>query len=173
MKDLQIPYADHFSVDETRCASVEERWQTTDFQSPRQPVDSEFLDAVCNGVIIVGADLKILSQNYVSKVNMGDLRGQTCFKVLENRDSPCENCPKTAGTLGDFETSMRCAGNACSMYEARIYSLDDGTIAEIYPDMIDREILLKNMHTYSEELQLLKEVVENIHNAIRDDEPVN
>ena len=173
MKDLQVPYADHFSSDETRCACGEDHCQVTDFQSPRQPIDTEFLDAVCNGVIIVGEDLKILSQNYVSKVNMGDLRGQSCFKVLENRDSPCENCPKTAVTYGDFETSMRCAGNTCSMYEARIYSLEDGTIAEVYPDMIDREILMKNMHTYSEELQLLKEVVENIHNAIRDDETVN
>lgn len=172
MKDLQVPY-DHINLDEIKCACGEDQWQATDIQSPRQPIDSEFLDAVCNGVIIVGEDLKILSQNYISKINMGDLRGQTCYKVLENRDSPCENCPRTAGTPGDFESSMRCAGKTCSLYEARIYSLEDGTVAEVYPDMIDREVLLQNFHTYSEELQLLQEVVENIHNALRDDETVN
>ncbi|WP_048198475.1 hypothetical protein [Methanocella arvoryzae] len=133
-------------------------------------MDSEFLDALCNGVIIVGDDLKIASQNYISRVNMGDLRGQDCFRVLENRDSPCEHCPKFGGSGGDFETSMRCAGASCTLYEVRIYQSEDGSIAEVYPNMIDRDALLKDLHAYDEEMQLLQTVVENVRTAIMDNE---
>lgn len=35
--------------------------------------------------------------------------------------------------------------------------------------MIDREIVVKNLHLYREELDLLNSVVEHIRNAIADD----
>lgn len=171
MKDLELPFNDHFNASTTHCTYDDDCWPAADFQGSEQPVDSEFLDALCNGVVIVGDDLKIASQNYISRVNMGDLRGQDCFRVLENRDSPCENCPKLGKASGNFETSMRCAGASCTLYEVRIYQSENGSIAEIYPNMIDREVLLKNLSTFSEEMQLLKDVVENVRAAIVEDEP--
>jgi hypothetical protein len=171
MKDLQVPYTDNLTATTTHCTTDDDCWQSAEFQAQEQTVDSEFLDALCNGVIIVGDDMKIVSQNYISKVNMGDLRGKDCFRVLENRDSPCEHCPRLGGAIGDFETSMRCAGSTCTLYEVRIYQTEEG-IAEVYPDMVDRDALLRNMDTCSEELEMLRDVVENIRVAITDDVPV-
>jgi hypothetical protein len=136
----------------------------------QQVIDSEFLDAVCNGVLLVGKDFRITSQNYISKVNMGDLVGQCCYKALENRSAPCDNCPSVSATGNEYETSMRCAGKACSLYEVRIYTSEKGPeVVEVYPNMIDREIVVKDLHLYREELDLLNSVVENIRNAIVDD----
>ncbi|MGA9139068.1 MAG: hypothetical protein WBZ29_02520 [Methanocella sp.] len=136
----------------------------------QQAIDTEFLDAVCNGVVLVGKDFRISSQNYISRVNMGDLVGQCCYQALENRDSPCENCPRTCPTGNEYETSMRCAGKACSLYEVRIYTSEKGPeTVEVYPNMIDREMVVKNLHLYREELDLLNSVVEHIRNAIADD----
>lgn len=78
--------------------------------SRQKAADSEFLDAVCNGVLLVSQDFRITSQNYISRVNMSDLVGQCCFKVLENRSAPCDNCPRLAPRDNEYETSMRCAG---------------------------------------------------------------
>jgi hypothetical protein len=136
----------------------------------QQAIDSEFLDAVCNGVLLVSRDFEITSQNYISKANMGDLVGQSCFQALENRNVPCENCPRLVPAGSDYETSMRCAGKGCSLYEVRIYNSDKGSeIVEVYPNMIDREIVVKNLHLYREELDLLNSVVEHIRNVIADD----
>ncbi len=136
----------------------------------QQAIDTEFLDAVCNGVLLVGRDFRISSQNYISRVNMGDLVGQCRYKALENQDEPCANCPRTSPTGNEYETSMRCAGKACSLYEVRIYTSDKGPeTVEVYPNMIDREMVVKNLHLYREELDLLNSVVENIRNAIADD----
>jgi hypothetical protein len=136
----------------------------------RQAVDSEFLDAVCNGVVVIGRNFLITSQNYISKVNMGDLVGKCCYKALENRATPCEHCPRLRPLSGEYETSMRCTGEMCSLYEVRIYASEKmGEIIEVYPDMIDREIVVRNLHQYREELDLLNAVVENIRNAIADD----
>ena len=136
----------------------------------QQAIDSEFLDAVCNGVLVVSGDYRITSQNYISRVNMGDLVGQCCYKVLENRSAPCDNCPRIAPTESEYETSMRCAGKCGSLYEVRIYASDKGPeIVEVYPDMIDREIVVKDLLLYREELDLLNSVVEHIRNAIADD----
>lgn len=136
----------------------------------QQAIDTEFLDAVCNGVVLVGRDYMITSQNYISRVNMGDLVGQCCYVALENRNAPCENCPRRAPIEGEYETSMRCAGKGCSLYEVRIYTSEKGPeIVEVYPNMIDREIVVKNLHLYREELDLLNNVVEHIRNAIADD----
>jgi hypothetical protein len=141
-----------------------------DAGSRQQTIDSEFLDAVCNGVLLVGQDYRITSQNYISRANMGDLVGQCCYKVLENRSAPCDNCPHTAQTESEYETSMRCAGKGCSLYEVRIYASGKGPeIVEVYPDMIDREIVVKDLYLYREELDLLNSVVEHISNAIADD----
>ncbi len=138
--------------------------------SRQQAIDSEFLDAVCNGVLLVSRDFRITSQNYISRVNMGDLVGQCCYQVLENRNAPCDNCPRLAPKQSEYETSMRCAGKGCSLYEARIYTSEKGPeIVEVYPNMIDREIVVKNLHLYREELDLLNSVVEHIRNAIADD----
>lgn len=138
--------------------------------SRQQAIDSEFLDAVCNGVVLVGRDFSIASQNYISRVNMGDLVGQCCYAALENRGTPCESCPITAPAAAEYETSMRCAGIGCSLYEVRIYHSDKGPeIVEVYPNMIDREVVVKNLHLYREELDLLNNVVEHIRNAIADD----
>lgn len=136
----------------------------------QQAIDSEFMDAVCNGVIVIGRDFKIDSQNYISKVNMGDMVGQTCFAALENRTAPCEQCPRLRPISGEYETSMRCAGKACSLYEVRIYQSEKvDRVVEVYPDMIDRELVVKNLHLYREELDLLNSVVEQIKSAIADD----
>jgi hypothetical protein len=65
---------------------------------------------------------------------------------------------------------MRCAGKACSLYEVRIYTSEKGPeTVEVYPNMIDREMVVKNLHLYREELDLLNSVVEHIRNAIADD----
>ena len=138
--------------------------------SRQQAIDSEFLDAVCNGVVLVGRDFRIASQNYISRVNMGDLVGQCCFKALENRNAPCDNCPRLVPTRSEYETAMRCAGKGCSLYDVRIYTSEKGPeIVEVYPNMIDREVVVKNLHLYREELDLLNSVVEHIRNAIADD----
>jgi len=150
-------------------ASIDEEL-ALDASRKQQSIDSEFLDAVCNGVVVVGRDFYIVSQNYISRVNMGDLVGKQCFEVLENRSEPCDQCPRLKASA-DFETSMRCAGKGCSLYEVHIYpSEKDGEIVEVYPDMIDRELVVKNLHLYREELDLLSNVVEHIRNAIADDE---
>jgi len=162
---LQLSGEEHFS-DTTQIVITEENAGAEIQTSQPQPIDSNFLDAVCNGVIVVGDDMRISSQNYVSRVNMGDLRGQTCFKALENRDTPCEHCPMLGKAKGEFETSTRCVGSAYDMYEVRIYQSENGEVAEVYPNMIDREVLVKNLHEYSEELELLHEVVENISSEI-------
>jgi hypothetical protein len=141
-----------------------------DASSRQQAIDSEFLDAVCNGVLLVGPEYRITSQNYISRANMGDLVGQCCYKVLENRSAPCENCPHIAPTESEYETSMRCAGKAGSLYDVHIYASEKGPeIVEVYPNMIDREIIVKDLHLYREELDLLNSVVEHIRNAIADD----
>jgi hypothetical protein len=133
----------------------------------QQAIDTEFLDAVCNGVVLVGRDFRVTSQNYISRVNMGDLVGQSCYKALENRSEPCENCPRQNPTGNEYESAMRCAGKACSLYEVRIYTSEkESEIVEVYPNMIDREIVVKNLHLYREELDLLNNVVEHIRNAI-------
>lgn len=138
--------------------------------SRQQAIDSEFLDAVCNGVLLMSRDFRITSQNYVSRVNMGDLVGQCCYKVLENRSGPCENCPCLVPMDSEYETSMRCAGKGSSPYDVRIYTSEKGLdIVEVYPNMIDREIVVKNLHLYREELDLLNSVVEHVTNAIADD----
>jgi hypothetical protein len=138
--------------------------------SRQQAIDSEFLDAVCNGVLLVSQDFLITSQNYISRVNMGDLVGQCCYKALENRNAPCDHCPRIVPKEGEYETSMRCAGKGCSLYEVRIYTSEKGPeIVEVYPNMIDREIVVKNLHLYREELDLLNSVVEHIRNAIAED----
>jgi hypothetical protein len=136
----------------------------------QQAIDTAFLDAVCNGVLLVGRDFRITSQNYISRVNMGDLVGQCCYEALENRSAPCEVCPRQCPTGNEYETAMRCAGKACSLYEVRIYKSEKGPeTVEVYPNMIDREMVVKNLHLYREELDLLNSVVENIRNAIADD----
>jgi hypothetical protein len=139
--------------------------------SQQQATDSEFLDAVCNGVLLVSPNFKITSQNYISRANMGDLVGQCCYNVLENRSSPCDNCPHLVPSESEYETSMRCAGKGGSLYEVRIYkNTENGPeIVEVYPNMIDREILVKDLHLYREELDLLNSVVEHIKSAIADD----
>jgi len=103
-------------------------------------------------------------------MNIGDLRGRTCYATLENRNTPCENCPMglTLAVESEYDTSMRCAGNAGTLYEVRIFKSENDNIVEVYPGMIDREALLKNLHVYSEELQLLNEVIENISSAMMD-----
>ncbi len=151
-------------------ASSEDDSGIMESTSRQQAIDSEFLDAVCNGVVLVGNDFSITSQNYISRVNMGDLVGQSCYKALENRSAPCENCPRLVPIASEYETSMRCAGRGCSLYEVRIYPSEKGPeIVEVYPNMIDREIVVKNLHLYREELDLLNSVVEHIRNAIADD----
>lgn len=136
----------------------------------QQAIDTEFLDAVCNGVVVVGKDFRVTSQNYISRVHMGDLVGRCCYEALENRSEPCDNCPRQCPTGSEYETAMRCAGKACSLYEVRIYSSEKGPeVVEVYPNMIDREIVVKNLHLYREELDLLNNVVEHIRNAIADD----
>lgn len=138
--------------------------------SRQQAIDSEFLDAVCNGVLLVSKDFRIASQNYVSRVNMGDLVGKCCYQVLENRNAPCDNCPCVAPTGGEYETSMRCAGKGSALCEVRVYASGiSPEIIEVYPNMIDREIVVKDLHIYHEELNLLNSVVENVRNAIADD----
>ena len=138
--------------------------------SRQQAIDSEFLDAICNGVLLVGENFRITSQNYISRVHMGDLVGQCCYQVLENRSAPCDSCPRLAPSESEYETSMRCAGKACSLYEARIYRSDKGPeIIEVYPNMIDREVVVRDLHLYREELDLLNSVVEHISSAISDD----
>jgi hypothetical protein len=151
-------------------ASIEDDSGILEASSRQQAIDSEFLDAVCNGVVLVGPDFRITSQNYISRVNMGDLVGQCCYAALENRSAPCDNCPSTFPVSSEYETSMRCAGKGCSLYEVRIYHSEKGPeIVEVYPNMIDREIVVKNLHLYREELDLLNNVVEHIRNAIADD----
>jgi len=151
-------------------ATLDEDSGILETTSRQQAIDSEFLDAVCNGVLLVGHDFRITSQNYISRVNMGDLVGQCCYAALENRSAPCENCPSLARAASEYETSMRCAGRGCSLYEVRIYHSDKGPeIVEVYPNMIDREVVVKNLHLYREELDLLNSVVEHIRNAIADD----
>jgi hypothetical protein len=136
----------------------------------QQAIDTEFLDAVCNGVLLVGSDFRITSQNYISRVHMGDLVGQCCYEALENRSTPCDSCPRVCPTGNEYETAMRCAGKACSLYEVLIYPSEKGPeVVEVYPNMIDREIVVKNLHLYREELDLLNSVVENIRNAIADE----
>ncbi len=136
----------------------------------QQTMDTAFLDAVCNGVLFIGEDFVINSQNYISRANMGDLVGRCCYEALENRSTPCENCPRQSPAGGEYETSMRCAGKACSLYEVRIYTPEmSREIVEVYPDMIDRETVMKNLYQYREELDLLNSVVENVSNAIADD----
>lgn len=169
MKGFQPAYDDHFSDDRIEGSCEEDHRHVLDPSPTRQTIDSDFLDAVCNGVITVGDDLKIASQNYVSRLTMGDLRGQTCFRALENRDTPCEHCPKARELADGYETSMRCAGKAYALYETRLYPNASGGVVEVYPDMIDREVLLKNMHLYGEEMRLLSDVVENISSALQDD----
>jgi hypothetical protein len=149
--------------------STEEDTGALDSSIRQQAIDTAFLDAVCNGVLLVGRDFRITSQNYISRVNMGDLVGQCCYEALENRCAPCDNCPRQSPTGNEYETAMRCAGKASSLYEARIYPSEKGEIVEVYPNMIDREVIVKDLHQYREELDLLNSVVENIKNAIADD----
>jgi len=152
------------------CVSPEDEAQTLDAYVKQQAIDSEFLDAVCNGVVLVGQDFRISSQNYISRVHMGDLVGQCCYAALENREAPCDSCPRTSPTGSEYETSTRCTGKNCSLYEVRIYPSEKGPeIVEVYPNMIDREVVVKNLHLYREELDLLNSVVEHIRNAIADD----
>ena len=135
-----------------------------------QAMDAEFLDAVCNGVVVIGEDFLITSQNYVSRANMGNLVGRCCYQALENRDTPCESCPRQAPIDYPFETAMRCAGKACSLYEVRIYPSEDGPeIVEVYPDMIDRTAMVMDLHLYREELDLLNSVVEDVSRAFADE----
>jgi hypothetical protein len=157
------------SYDLAEISSENDSWSLVS-DSGHKAIDSEFLDAICNGIVIIGKDFQITSQNYISRAYMGNLVGQPCYKVLENRSAPCENCPRTAMSNGEYETSIRCAGKEYSMYEVRIYqSGKDFEIVEVYPNMIDREILARNLHHYREEINILKSVVERINNATADD----
>ncbi|OPY29451.1 MAG: hypothetical protein A4E28_00858 [Methanocella sp. PtaU1.Bin125] len=154
----------------TAGVSTEDDAAFLDTSVRQQAIDTEFLDAVCNGVLLVGRDFRINSQNYISRVHMGDLVGRCCYEALENRTAPCDNCPRQGLTGNEYETAMRCAGKACSLYEVRLYPSEKGPeVVEVYPNMIDREIVVKNLHLYREELDLLNSVVENIRNAIADD----
>jgi hypothetical protein len=166
---MQQPPLDRARIDSAGVTSGDDSGYL-EATSRQQAIDSEFLDAVCNGVLLVNKDFLISSQNYISRMNMGDLVGQCCYKVLENRSTPCENCPRLVPTGSEYETSMRCAGKTCSLYEVRIYASEKGPeIVEVYPNMIDREIVVKNLHLYREELDLLNSVVEHIRSAIADD----
>lgn len=141
----------------------------TDLNQQELPKDTEFLDALCNGVVVIGKDFKIISQNYISRINMGNMKGKYCYKALENREVPCERCPMITPIAGEYETSMRCAGKTMSIYEAHIYPAgSDGNVIEVYPDMINRETLRKNMYMYREELDLLNSVVEDVRIAMID-----
>jgi|AGTN01.3.fsa_nt_gi hypothetical protein len=156
---------------DTAGATLEDDSGYSDAIYRQQVLDSEFLDAVCNGLLCVNENFRITSQNYISRVNMGDLVGQCCYHALENRAAPCDNCPRIVPpTGGEYETSIRCAGKGRSLYEARIYTSENSSeVVEVYPDMIDREIVIKNLYLYREELDLLNSVVEHIRNAIADD----
>lgn len=150
-------------------SSENDSW-SIELNSRQRANDSEFLDAVCNGVVIIGKDFQITSQNYISRTYMGDLVGQSCYKALENRSVPCENCPRNAISYNEYEISMRCAGKGYSLYEVRIYQPGkEYEIVEVYPNMIDRGVLARNLHHYREEIDLLKGVVEQISNTTADD----
>lgn len=142
---------------------------TLETYSRQQSIDSEFLDAVCNGIVVIGKDFKITSQNYISRARMGNLVGQLCYKTLENRSAPCENCPRTAKSNSEYEISMRCAGKKYSLYEVRIHqSEEDDRIVEVYPNMIDRDIMAKDLYNYREEINLINSLVDSISNATPD-----
>jgi hypothetical protein len=166
---MQQPLFDRASNDSAGVTSGDDAGYM-DTMSRQQTIDSEFLDAVCNGVLLVSRDFRITSQNYISKANMGDLVGQHCYQALENRNTPCDNCPRLVPMVSEYETSIRYAGKGSSLYEVQIYASEkDSEMVEVYPDMIDREIVVKNLHLYREELDLLNSVVEHIRNAIADD----
>jgi PAS domain S-box-containing protein len=69
------------------------------------------LDSIQDGVVILDSDLNIVYANkmmqkwYTSKA---PLEGNKCYKIFENRSTPCENCPSlTALTAGIPATKQK------------------------------------------------------------------
>jgi PAS domain S-box-containing protein len=51
------------------------------------------ISALGDGIIIQDTDYKIIYQNQIQKEIYGDHLGEFCYKVYENRDIICEDCP--------------------------------------------------------------------------------
>ena len=49
--------------------------------------------AIGDGIIVLSREFRILYQNDIDKNMIGEHTGELCYKVLENRDRTCENCP--------------------------------------------------------------------------------
>ncbi|WP_230741356.1 hypothetical protein [Methanooceanicella nereidis] len=165
---------DHQSSDD-RSKEAEDLF---DAEFKRTVAENGFLDAVCNGLLVIGKDFIITSQNYVARAKMGDLTGKCCYEALERSSSPCDFCPMVCPPQGDFEVSMRntlpCADR---WYKVMVHPImdDDNNIigvTEIYPDMIDRQTVMQDLCGFEEELQLLNSAVDDICNITKPNDVV-
>ena len=150
-----------------------------DAEFEKEIVEFDFLDAICDGLVVLGKDLKIVSQNFLSKQKMGNLIGQDCYRAMENSCYPCSHCPLQKKPDGDFEVSMRRSGESLERwYTVKISPIMDydGSVigvSETYPDMIDRRSILGDLRSFEEELSILDSAVDSIVRAVDIDELVN
>lgn len=150
--------------------------------SKKSIAESSFMDAICDGLLVVNKDFMITSQNFTSKAKMGDLVGQVCHVALERSEKPCESCPMVVKPAGEFEVSLRnicsCSGSGDDFFKVKIYPVLDYNndiigITEVYPEMIDRRSIMDGLQDFEQELFLLKDAVDNVCNAMTPDDAVS
>lgn len=90
------------------------RGKKTEGKTPEAEVstDSNKLDAIFgafqDGITILDSDYTITYQNEVSLNLFGDRRGEKCYRVFEERDGICDDCPvESAFNDGQSHTSIR------------------------------------------------------------------
>jgi len=138
---------------------------------------NNILDSIQDGICVLKFDLSIVRANYIMEQRYGHmlpLEGKKCFQVLQNKTSPCDNCPcLRAFKTGKPETSevpLTRNSNQIGVLELFAFPVQNhlkkpDLVVGYFRDVTAKKKTEKNIQRLLEEKEiLLKEVHHRIKN---------
>jgi len=117
MDRLQVAYDQSIIYAKQLSEEIAERKHAEEVLRQSEAEKKAILDASVDSIRLVDKEMRIRWANKTTTTNLdidpGDILGETCHKILANREIPCEGCPsKKAIETGWIEQSVLCVPNA-------------------------------------------------------------